>query len=83
MTDKSDDRVGHLNTILVRGDGNLKDPIFQSSSARALPGGMLKLRVDRRITVVDNFVFNHFNSSKLLLKIKKKSVVCISRGRHP
>ena len=26
--DKSDDRVGHLNTILARGDGNLNDPIF-------------------------------------------------------
>ena len=28
MTDKSDDRIGHLN-----------DPIFKSSNARALPGG--------------------------------------------
>ena len=40
MTDKSfksDDRVGHLNTILVRGDGNLSDPVFKSSNARALP----------------------------------------------
>ena len=39
MTDKSDDRVEHLNTILVRGGGNLNDPIFKSSNARALPGG--------------------------------------------
>ena len=39
MTDKSDDRVGHLNTILARGSGNLNDPIFKSSNARALPGG--------------------------------------------
>ena len=39
MTDKSDDRVGHLNTILARGGENLNDPIFKSSNARALPGG--------------------------------------------
>ena len=51
MTDKSDDKVGHLNTILARGGGNLNDPIFKSSNARGLPGGgMLKFRVDRRIT---------------------------------
>ena len=53
MTDKSDDRVGHLNSILARGGGNLNDPIFKSSNSRALPGGgggMLKFRVDRRIT---------------------------------
>ena len=50
MTDKSDDNVGHLNTILARGGGNLNDPIFKSSNARGLPGGgMLKFRVDRRI----------------------------------
>ena len=46
MTDKSDDRVGHLNTILARGGGNLNDPIFKKSNAPALSGGMLKLRVD-------------------------------------
>ena len=55
MTDKSfksDDRVGHLNTILARGGGNLSDKIFKSSDARALPGGggELKFRVDRSIT---------------------------------
>ena len=52
MTDKSDDNVGHLNTILARGGGNLNDPIFKSSNARDLPGGggMLKFRVDRRIS---------------------------------
>ena len=49
MTDKSDDRVGHLNTILARRGGNSKDPIFKSSNARA--GGMLKFRVDRCIIV--------------------------------
>ena len=57
MTDKSDDKVGHLNTILARGGGNLNDSIFKSSNARDLPGvgggggggGMLKFRVDRRI----------------------------------
>ena len=53
MTDKSDDNVGHLDTILAQGGGNLNDPIFKSSNARGLPGGggggMLKFRVDRRI----------------------------------
>ena len=38
LTDKSDDRVGHLKTILVRGGGNLNYPIFKSSDARGLPG---------------------------------------------
>ena len=54
MTDKSDDKVGHLNTILAIGGGNLNDPIFKSSNARGLPGGgggMLKFRVDRRINL--------------------------------
>ena len=52
MTDKSDDKVGHLNTILAIGGGNLNDPIFKSSNARGLPGGgMLKFRVDRRISL--------------------------------
>ena len=37
MTEKSDDRVGHLNTILAPGGGNLNDPIFKSSNARDLP----------------------------------------------
>ena len=36
MTDKSDDKVGHLNTFLPRGGGNLNDPIFKSSNARGL-----------------------------------------------
>ena len=53
MTDKSDDKVGHLNTILAIGGGNLNDPIFKSSNAWGLPGGggggILKFRVDRRI----------------------------------
>ena len=42
LTDKSDDRVGHLKTILVRGGGNLNYPIFKSSNARgfAWKGGM-------------------------------------------
>ena len=54
MTDKSDDKVGHLNTIFARRGGNLNDPIFKSSNARGLPGGgMLKFRVDRRITGPD------------------------------
>ena len=39
FTDKSHDRVGHLNTILARGGGNLNNLIFKSSNARGLPGG--------------------------------------------
>ena len=39
MADKSDDRVGHLNTSLAQGGGNLNDPIFKSSNAWALLGG--------------------------------------------
>ena len=64
MTEKSDDREGHLNTILARRGGYLNDPIFKSSNAGALPGGarggggggdgggggMLKFRVDRSMS---------------------------------
>ena len=61
MTDKSDAKVGHLNTILARGGGNLNDPIFKSSNARGLPGGggggMLKFRVDRRINEICKISF--------------------------
>ena len=35
MTDKSDERIGYLNTTLARGGGNLSDSIF--NRARALP----------------------------------------------
>ena len=38
-TDKSDDRVGHLNTILAGGGGNLNDPVVKSSNTRGLPRG--------------------------------------------
>ena len=32
--------VGHLNTTLARGEGNLNEPIFKSSNARGIaPGG--------------------------------------------
>ena len=46
MTDKSDGGVGHLNTILARGGGNLNDPIFKSSNVQ---GGGGDGEVDRRI----------------------------------
>ena len=39
FTDKSDDRVGHLNTILARGGENSNNPIFKSSNGRCLTGG--------------------------------------------
>ena len=68
MTDKSDDKVGHLNTILARGGGNLNDPIFKSSNARGLPGGgMLKFRFDRRIIVLTSF----FLCSTSLVKVHR------------
>ena len=52
MTDKSDDRVGHLNTILGQGGRNLSNPIFKSSNAQTLSEvvGILKFQVDRHIT---------------------------------
>ena len=43
LTDKFDDWVGHLNTLLARGGGNLNDPIFKSSNALALPGGNVEV----------------------------------------
>ena len=36
--EKADKSVGHFNTILARGGGNLNDPIFKSLNARGLPG---------------------------------------------
>ena len=36
LTDKSHDRVRHLNTILARGGGNFNDTIFKSSNALGL-----------------------------------------------
>ena len=62
MIDKSDDKVGHLNTVLDRGRGNLNDPIFKSSNARALPGGGGGVEVDRRIS--SNPVCHVFQSAK-------------------
>ena len=53
QTDKSDDRVGHLDTTLVQGGGNLNGPIFKSLNARGLPGkrgeGMLKSLLQRSL----------------------------------
>ena len=45
MTGKSDDRVGHFNTILARGGGNFKDPIFKCPGFGQGGGGVLKFRV--------------------------------------
>ena len=39
MTDKSDDRVGHLNTNLASGGKNLNGPIFKSSNTGGGGGG--------------------------------------------
>ena len=64
MTLKSDDRVGHLTTILARGGGNLNNPIFKSSNAWAgggggVGGGVLKFRVGRRIMAVSTYCTWH------------------------
>ena len=45
FTDKSDDRVGHLNTILARGAGILTSQ-FSKVQMPGEGGGMLKFRVD-------------------------------------
>ena len=50
LVDKSDHKEGHLKTILARGGGNLNDPIFKSSKVPPGVGGMLKFRVDRRLS---------------------------------
>ena len=62
MTDKSDDRVGHLNTTLARGGGNLNDPIFKSSNARGGGGGGLPIN-----NSVATFDSNHPFTVLLLL----------------
>ena len=68
MTNKSDDRVGHLFTILARAGGNLNDPIFKSSNARSLPGGegMLKFRVDRRMPCQEAVVPYNWITDKIV-----------------
>ena len=60
MKDKSDDRVGNLNTILARGGENLNDPLFKSSNAQEGGGGVLKFRVDRRISC-NKLKYSYFN----------------------
>ena len=79
---KSDDWVGHLNTILTRGGGNLSDPIFKSSNARGLPGGgggggMLKFRFDRRITatIFDILVVFVFSESCFYTSISQQCFI--------
>ena len=39
MTDKSDDKVGHMNTILAIGGGNLNDPKFKCPGFAGGGGG--------------------------------------------
>ena len=43
MTDKSDDRVGHLNTMLARGGGNLNVPIFDIRPGDGGVGGVVEV----------------------------------------
>ena len=78
MTDKSNDWVGYLNTILGRGDGNLNDTIFKSSKAKRFAGecggwggGMLKFRVSICIKLV-------FLSPDELTLVKYKEVIYYS-----
>jgi len=55
LTIKSGTWVGHLNAILGQGGGCLNEPIFKSSNAWGVAGGgMLKLRIDRRINGYPN-----------------------------
>ena len=72
---KSDNREGDLNTISVRGAGNLNDPVFKSSDARGSPGsgaggrgggggGMFKVRIYRRISLCQQLQYREKNSSK-------------------
>ena len=82
---------GYLNTILARGSGNLNDPIFKSSNARALPleGGMLKFRVDRRNKQLKlNFLlrnrFGTINKRKKNIFQKKRSIQnCLVTAEYP
>lgn len=78
MTDKFDDRVGHMNNISARGAGNLNDLIFKSSNARGLidlagGGSMFKFRVDRRITVTSTPLFKTRLAITFQRKITLKS----------
>ena len=43
--------MGHLNGILARVGGNLNNNFQKSQMPGGLPGGMLKLRFDRYISV--------------------------------
>ena len=43
--------MGHLNGILARGRGNLNNNFSKSQMPGGLPGGVLKLRFDRYITL--------------------------------
>jgi len=49
LTEKSDDRVEHLNTILVQMGRNLNGPICKSSDAQALPWGYWDVQFQRII----------------------------------
>ena len=51
LTTRMDPSVGHLNSILAQGGGNLNNNFQKRQMPGALPGGgMLKLRFDRYIT---------------------------------
>ena len=86
MTEKSDNRVGHLNTILARGGGNLNDPVQMPGLCLRGRGGMLKFQVDRRITSGLFLLFLLFFVCKVLHyyrkkinKIQKKKIRVVTR----
>ena len=67
MTEKYDNRVGHLNIILARGGGNLNDPIFKCLNARALSEGGVGGDVEvsgwsaHNIRVVTRYIFRNWS----------------------
>ena len=58
--------MGHLNGILARVGGDLNNNFQKSQMPGGLPGGVLKLRFDRYITVG-----NSPNASSVYIKLCK------------
>ena len=72
MRDKSDDSIGNLDTILAKGDRNLKDLIFTSSNARGLPGEWISLPKHNRYFSKQYFRKVYYFSPRQVMKANKK-----------